>query len=31
MPGMVHGKFFGSAHLVAPLSTKSCGTFLQLR
>ena len=25
---MVHGKFFGSPHLVAPEATKSCGTFL---
>ena len=24
---MVHGKFFGSFHLVAPVATKSCGTF----
>ena len=25
---MVHGKFFGSFHLVAPVATNSCGTFL---
>ena len=25
---MVQGKFFGSPHLVAPVATKSCGTFL---
>ena len=25
---MVHGKFFGSPHLVAPVATNSCGTFL---
>src|SRR2546421_645001 len=25
---MVHGKFFGSFHLAAPLKTKTCGTFL---
>src|SRR6266446_4382307 len=25
---MVHGKFSGSPHLVAPVATKSCGTFL---
>ena len=24
---MVHGKFLGSPHLVAPVATKSCGTF----
>ena len=24
---MVHGKFFGSFHLVAPVATNSCGTF----
>ncbi len=24
---MVHGKFFGSPHLVAPVATNSCGTF----
>src|SRR5207247_9187817 len=25
---MVHGKFCGSPHLVAPIAKKSCGTFL---
>ena len=25
---MVQGKFFGSPHLVAPVATNSCGTFL---
>ena len=25
---MVHGKFCGSPHLVAPVATNSCGTFL---
>ena len=25
---MVHGKFFGSPHLVAPVATNNCGTFL---
>src|ERR1043166_2924605 len=25
---MVQGKFFGSPHLVAPVATKICGTFL---
>ena len=25
---MVQGKFFGSPHLVAPVLTKMCGTFL---
>ena len=25
---MVHGKFFGSPNLVAPVATNSCGTFL---
>ena len=24
---MVHGKSFGSPHFVAPVATKSCGTF----
>ena len=24
---MVHGKFCGSFHLVAPVATNSCGTF----
>ena len=24
---MVHGKFFGSFHLAAPVETKICGTF----
>ena len=24
---MVQGKFFASFHLVAPVATKSCGTF----
>jgi hypothetical protein len=28
---IVHGKFFGSFHLVAPVATNSCGTFLELR
>jgi len=28
---MVHGKSFGSFHLVAPLATNSCGTLLALR
>src|SRR5258708_3248305 len=28
---MVHGKSFGSFHLVAPVATNSCGTFLALR
>ena len=28
---MVHGKFFGSFHLVAPVATNSCGIFLALR
>ena len=28
---MVQGKFFGSFHLVAPVATNSCGTFLALR
>ena len=28
---MVHGKFFGSPHLVAPVATKSCGTFFAFR
>ena len=27
---MVHGKFFGSFHLVAPVATNNCGTFLPL-
>ena len=26
---MVHGKFFGSFHLVAPVATNSCGTFFE--
>ena len=26
---MVHGKFFGSSHLVAPVATNSCGTFFE--
>ncbi len=26
---MVQGKFFGSPHLVAPVATKSCGTFFE--
>ena len=26
---MVHGKFFGSPNLVAPVATKSCGTFFE--
>lgn len=25
---MVHGKCFGSFHLLAPVATNSCGTFL---
>ena len=28
---MVQGKFFGSFHLVAPVATNSCGTFLPFR
>ncbi len=28
---MVHGKFFGSFHLVAPVATNSCGIFLEFR
>ncbi len=28
---MVQGKSFGSFHLVAPVATNSCGTFLVLR
>ncbi len=28
---MVQGKFFGSFHLVAPVATNSCGTFLEFR
>ena len=28
---MVHGKSFGSFHLVAPVATNSCGTFLAFR
>ena len=28
---MVQGKSFGSFHLVAPVATNSCGTFLALR
>ena len=27
---MVQGKFFGSFHLVAPVATNSCGTFLRV-
>jgi len=26
---MVHGKSFGSFHLVAPVATNSCGTFFE--
>jgi hypothetical protein len=28
---MVHGKCVGSFHLVAPVATNSCGTFLAFR
>ena len=28
---MVQGKFFGSFHLVAPLTTNKCGTFLSVQ
>ena len=28
---MVQGKSFGSFHLVAPVATNSCGTFLAFR
>ena len=28
---MVHGKFFGSVNLEAPVAARSCGTFLALR
>ncbi len=28
---MVQGKSFGSFHLVAPVATNSCGTFLPFR